>query len=178
MTTATMEDFATATSVDQVRRDVRIAGPRTAESVEVDNEKNDSTKLSVHIPQKNFHPHSPPDFGPSPARRLRILQQWEGIVTEVEGEIFWADLHDLTDTSNPLEVAEIPLVEFSEADRVLIAPGRVFYWCIAYDDTGGQRRRVSEFNVRRTPTWSKKAINSMKARATEMGKRIRANGAE
>ena len=114
--------------------------------------------------------------GRAPQRLFRVLQQWEGVVSEVADDTMWADLYDLTDRSNPLEVVEIPLEEIDVADQPLLRPGSVFYWCIGYDDTSGGRRRVSEIRVRRTPEWSQHTIDSMNAKASELLKRFNSNG--
>src|SRR5437899_1574989 len=54
--------------------------------------------------------------GQSPSRQFKILQQWEGIVTDVYTDSVMADLLDLTDTSKPREFVEIPLAEIPDAD--------------------------------------------------------------
>jgi len=127
-----------------------------------------------HVPamQQDVAPLIRLSPGQAPQRRFKVLQQWEGVVSEVADDTMWADLYDLTDQSNPLEVVEIPLEEIDPADQPLLRPGSVFYWCIGYDDTSGGRRRVSEIRVRRTPEWSQHAIDSMKTKALDLLKRF------
>lgn len=111
--------------------------------------------------------------GQGQPRGFRILQQWEGVVTEISGDAFWAEILDLTDRTRAMEVVEIPLSEIPDADMKILEPGTVFYWCIGYEDKpGGSRRRVSEIRVRRSPVWSKHAINSMNTRAQELFNRF------
>src|SRR5437867_457410 len=57
-----------------------------------------------------------------PQRRFELLQQFEGAVTEVENDSFWAELLDLTNRSNPPEFVELLVAEIPIADRELIAP--------------------------------------------------------
>ena len=103
------------------------------------------------------------------ARRFQVLQQWEGIVTDIGRETFWGEVVDLTDRSNPSEVVEIPFSEIATSDRQLLKPGSVFYWSIGYETSpGGQIRRVSEIRARRSPVWSQHAVDSIKSRAKQL----------
>ena len=86
-------------------------------------------------------------------RRFKMLQHWEGIITAVQEEFFWANLSDLSAPSNPEEVVELPIEEISESDRPLLKPGSVFYWSIGHEITRtGQIRRVSEIRLQRVAT--------------------------
>jgi hypothetical protein len=103
------------------------------------------------------------------ARRFQILQQWECVVTRIDGEWFEADLHDLTQSNTPLEVAEFPLAEVVPDDKPLIRPGCVFYWIIGIETRrGGQITNSSEIRVRRAPLWTSKKIAALKTRAGEL----------
>lgn len=116
-------------------------------------------------------------LAPAPARHFEVLQQWEGVVSEVTHDAVWAELLDLTDRSKPLEVIELPLAEVPKPDWPLLAPGSVFYWCIGYERSqGGQIRRVSEIRVRRAPLWSEHAINSIQTKGLELFRRFSGNG--
>ncbi len=98
-----------------------------------------------------------------PSRRIRPLQQWEGLVTDVGTDSFWAELTDLTDSTKANEVAEILLAEISPEDRPLLVPGCVFYWSIGYEiSRGGQIENRSVIRVRRNPLWSKLQLERMK----------------
>jgi hypothetical protein len=107
--------------------------------------------------------------GTLPKERVRVLQQWEGVVTEVTGDSFFADLQDLGDSSQPLEIVEIPIEEVSEDDRPLLVEGAIFYWSLGYETSaGGQLRRMSEIRMRRTPRWTKRAIQQVMNRAEKL----------
>jgi hypothetical protein len=104
--------------------------------------------------------------GRSPKRRFEILQQWEGVVTELDGDALWAEIMDLTNSENPTEIVEIPLEEIPVSDRSLLNSGTVFYWSIGYETSpGGQIRRVSEIRIRRSPKWSQRSIEMITATA-------------
>lgn len=112
-------------------------------------------------------------------RRIEVLQQWEGVITSVEPSSVWADLHDLTDPSNPTEIAEIPMKEFAVGDRPLIEPGSVFYWSIGHETTiGGQILRVSEIRVRRTPVWSQQALDRARSLGQQLYERFGSQSAD
>jgi len=105
----------------------------------------------------------------APHRLFEVLQQWEGIVSEVTEDTVWASLVDLTDRERAEEIVELSLAEISEEDRAILRPGSVFYWAIGYERSlGGQIRRVSEIRVRRTPQWSQHSINLLKAKAVDL----------
>lgn len=109
----------------------------------------------------------------APARRFEILQQWEGVVSEITDESIWAELRDLTRQSPAIEVVELPLEEIPRADRPLLRIGGVFYWSIGYETSpGGQIRRVSEIRVRRTPQWSRHSVDSIRAKAKDLLQRL------
>lgn len=108
-----------------------------------------------------------------PPRRFEILQQWEGTVTSIEQDAFWADLRDLTVPSNPTEIVELPIDEVAISDRLLLQPGSVFYWSVGYEtSSGGQIRRVSEIRLRRTPVWSRRALEAAKSLGQELFERF------
>lgn len=56
----------------------------------------------------------------------QILQRFECVVDEVDKEVAYCTLYDLTDTSNPIEFAEIFLSAFHKEPR----EGDVFHWII------------------------------------------------
>ena len=107
--------------------------------------------------------------GTLPKKRVQVLKQWEGVVTDVTSDSFFADLQDLGDSSLPLEVVEIPIAEVSEDDRPLLSEGAIFYWSLGYETSpGGQLRRMSEIRLRRTPRWTKRTLENVKQRAEEL----------
>lgn len=113
----------------------------------------------------------------TPPRRLSILQQWEGRIVEVTSDSFWAELHDLTTPSNPIESAEVSLDEVSPADSPLVTQGAVFYWHIGYENTpSGAVRRVSEIRLKRNPLWSLRMIERAKSEALAMKRSFSLHG--
>jgi len=110
-------------------------------------------------------------------RRFKVLQQFECIVTDVLEDVVVAELMDLTDPSRPNEIAEIPFSDIPSSDHALIMPGSVFYWILGFETSvGGQRNRVSEIRVRRTPKWSENDIEAITAEGQELFKQF--GGAE
>lgn len=107
--------------------------------------------------------------GTLPLERIRVLQQWEGVVTDITDDSFFAELQDLADECQPIEIVEIPIDEVPEDDRPLLVCGGIFYWSIGYETSaGGQLRRMSEIRLRRTPRWTKRAIQRVKKRAEDL----------
>ncbi|MFG0334252.1 MAG: hypothetical protein ACF8TS_12880 [Maioricimonas sp. JB049] len=98
-----------------------------------------------------------------------MLQQWEGVVDELTCDSFFAQLHDLGSEPSGVEIVEIPLVEVPPDDRPLVVEGALFYLSIGYETSvGGQLRRVSEIRFRRTPRWTKRALEKAKLRAEKL----------
>jgi hypothetical protein len=96
-----------------------------------------------------------------PVRQFKVLQQFEGKVTEVyEGDTFRADLIDLTDSTREQESAEFSLDDIHPADRNLVTPGSVFYWIMGFETTPSDYKRVSEIRLRRSPRWSEYDIDT------------------
>ncbi len=127
------------------------------------------TAGTVSVEKKEISPLIRLPAGQMRQRRFEVLQQWEGVVTELSGQKVWADLKDLTDRSNPDEVIELPIDEFSPGDRDVLGKGSVFYWAIGYEArSGGQRTRVSEIRVSRMPRWSKREIAALKYKAEKL----------
>lgn len=104
---------------------------------------------------------------------FRLLQQWEGTVTELaEGELT-AELRDLTDPTNYREEAIFDLDEVSPDDQALLALGAVFRWSIGYrTSAAGQRERVSQLRFVRIPGWRRSAIAEIKQRAAQLQERF------
>jgi len=97
--------------------------------------------------------------------RFILLQKWEGIVTQVKKDSFFARLTDLSE-EGPDEEAEFPVEEIPASDRKLVTPGAVFYWCIGYLDTvHGQRIRASAVRFRRLPVWTKEELGKARLEA-------------
>lgn len=106
-------------------------------------------------------------------RQFEVLQQWEGIISEIGDDHVVAELINLRHRSNPIEIAEILLSEFPRADESLLAPGNAFYWTIGYDlSPGGQISTVSKIRMRRLPKWTKRGIEALMKEADAVFKEI------
>ena len=113
-----------------------------------------------------------PPVRPAPYT-FRLLQQWEGTVTEVADGEFSAELRDLTDPANYREEATFELDEVSPDDQLLLALGAVFRWSIGYKTSNaGQRERVSQIRFVRIPGWRKSAVEEIERRATQLQERF------
>jgi hypothetical protein len=97
--------------------------------------------------------------------RFMELQQWEGVVTEVTQEAFFARLLSLSDNKSDLE-AEFAIDEVHREDKKLIHPGAIFYWSIGYKEDRGQRIRASLVRFRRLPAWQKHELEAARKDAT------------
>jgi hypothetical protein len=105
-----------------------------------------------------------------------LLQQWEGVVTEVSKEGFTAILRDLTNRKNPEERAEFGLDQIDPPDHKLVIPGAVFYWWVGYRDAPtGTRWTVSTIRMRRLPAWSRSDMRRIE-RDVEDFRRLFASG--
>lgn len=100
--------------------------------------------------------------------RTQLVQQWEGVVTEVRDADFDVLLHDLTDRSRARESATIPLEEVSDCDKRLVQPGGVFYWSIGYELRAGSKRRFSDIRFRRLPAWTQADIAAVQRETDEL----------
>lgn len=104
---------------------------------------------------------------PAPQDRFELHQQWEGAIESVSGDTVTAILRDLTDRTQPEEIVDLPLEEFSPNDADLVAPGAVFYWSIGYRITPtGTKERVSRFRMRRLPPPTRRQLERI-ARDTD-----------
>jgi hypothetical protein len=83
---------------------------------------------------------------------MAAMQEWEGVVTAVEGDTIYADLIDITaNRRHADETAEIPLGEFQIEDRPMVKRGTVFRWAIGYLKTeAGTRVGGSVLRLRHT----------------------------
>ena len=105
--------------------------------------------------------------------RCRVLQEWDGTVTEIGDDEFTAELRDLTDPTNCREEATFEFSTVSPDDRALLTLGAVFRWRIGYQTAAsGQRRRVSQLRFIRTPTWDAPAVQAVERRATGLQARL------
>jgi hypothetical protein len=104
-------------------------------------------------------------------RKVQLLQQWECIIHSVNDKTIECEMHDLTDESRPVELAEIYIDEFHEFDRRLLTEGAVFYWSIGRETSAlGQVRKYSELRVRRMPELSTQRKKEIARRAQNLDK--------
>jgi hypothetical protein len=107
---------------------------------------------SIQVPIKAYRPER------SREETFITLQAWEGIVLEVEAEVFQARLTSATDDT-PDQYAEIYLAEVDRADQALVRRGAVFYWSIGYlQKPTGTTMRASILRFRRMPPATNKDI--------------------
>lgn len=125
-----------------------------------------------------FEPTTVLRIPPAPVvtQHFTMLQQWEGTVTKVTPEEFFALLRDLTQSARPEEQASFPVEEVPDADHSLVVPGAVFYWTIGYEVTiTGTRKTVSMLRFRRLPAWSQSELRRIKADAERFQKLLAPN---
>lgn len=105
-----------------------------------------------------------------PERTQEVLQEWEGVVERIEGDIFVARLRDMTaDEVYPGEIAELPVGDVSEDDRELLRVGAVFCMTVGYYVwADGRRECFGRVVFRRLPGWTASALE----RAGERARRI------
>jgi hypothetical protein len=102
-----------------------------------------------------------------PKSRSVSLQKWEGTVTGIKSDSFFARLKNFS-YELPDEEAEFSIEELSATDRPLLQIGAVFYWSIGYyDSESGQRKKESLIRFRRL-LWSRKEIEYARRRAAEI----------
>lgn len=111
---------------------------------------------AVSIDQLLEKAYNPFVLIPSPQSTefFKVIQKWEGYVTEVTEDSFWARLAVLVGEEGDLD-AEILLNAVDKEDLPLVTPGAVFYWSIGYKED--ERARVTQASVirfRRLPAWS------------------------
>jgi hypothetical protein len=92
---------------------------------------------------------------------LRVVQQWTGEIYEIDGEMIYATMRDLTNTSMPDEQWMFSSINISEDQKRLICPGRTFTfdiwsnstWVIKLIDNG---------------KWTKEEIDQIEIEAKKM----------
>lgn len=87
------------------------------------------------------------------------IQEWEGYVNEVDGDIVRASLSDITAGARDVtELAEIPIDEFSSEDRGRLFRGAVFRWALGLQRRGSTQTRSSQIVVRHLPAWKRSEL--------------------
>lgn len=107
-------------------------------------------------------PSSPVEF----PRSFRLLQGWEGLVTQVLDNSFMAIITDKTNSDNDQEEVELDLGEIPDEDLRFVRAGALFYWSVGYEDgLGIPRQRVSRIRFKRLPGLTMREIARAKATA-------------
>lgn len=81
------------------------------------------------------------------------MQEWEGIVTEIESDVFRAELIDLTAGEvEPNEFAEIPIADVQSEDMQRLKVGATFRWLVGYAKSAtGTKTRGVRIHFREPP---------------------------
>ena len=135
----------------------------TSSQTEIDVYEADSDSFDIN--QSFLPPQFPVPFSShSFTDSFKAIQKWEGYVIEVYEETFLARLVPIVGEGSDQE-AEIYIEEVDPADRVLIAPGSVFYWSIGYLDKPSGRHRDSYIRFRRLPAWTQRELKAAEEKA-------------
>ncbi|NNF95572.1 MAG: hypothetical protein HKM94_01435 [Halobacteria archaeon] len=114
---------------------------------------------------------------PDPERqreRFEVLDSWEGVVTEVERNCFFASMRR---TNSKIERAEaefeIDIDNVAKGDRELVQNGSVFYLTVGISYPRGQGpQKTTRLIFRRMPRWSSRDIARAEAAATELWEKL------
>ena len=148
-------------------------GPHDTSSASPQQSTEQATAVGQSMPTSAVRYVLPVPPAPEAPYTFRLLQQWEGTVTDIAVDEFTAELRDLTEPANYREEATFDLDEVSPGDQQLIALGAVFRWSIGYrTSSAGQRERVSQLRFVRIPGWRRSAIAEVRQRAAELQKRF------
>lgn len=79
------------------------------------------------------------------------MQEWEGVVEEIDDDVFRASLIDITGDGEELdEFAEILVGDLQESDRSKLHVGAIFRWVIGYHrSASGTKTRGSRIHFRK-----------------------------
>ncbi len=101
--------------------------------------------------------------------RFLALQEWEGVVLEINDDIFTAHLTDITCKGNPPEIGDFIVEDIRKDDLQLMREGAVFRWIIGYEiKRSGTKRRGSQIVFRRLPLWTKREIDEADREAQQL----------
>lgn len=102
-----------------------------------------------------------------------VLKSWEGVVTSVGTETFFAAMRSLDDDKKRAETEfEVDLSEVLSGDRDLVREGAIFYLTVGISyPKGGIPGKTTRIVFRRMPRWSTQDIKRAEA-ATDKLMRI------
>ena len=135
----------------------------------------EETERLFEIPGEEEEPHLLPSLAfpeeKSSERSEEILQDWEGVVDEVDeaGKVFTARLRDLTvNEIHPSRTAEIPIEDVSDDDRKLLRPGAIFYLTAGRSLRNGRLELFGRMAFRRLPGWTSADLLRIEERARRL----------
>jgi len=100
-------------------------------------------------------------------QRSRILQEWEGTVTDISSGSFTGRMKNLTHRDGPEELISFSFDEANDDDRDLIKLGAVFYLSVGYlTEPYGTRRTSSTLYFQRLPAWTTSEIGLAREKST------------
>lgn len=162
-----------ALTVDKIKNDEFYTDYKNLELEDIISKE--SYRAIYEDPEKDFEIISP-DFlkrvFDKDQDRFVALQKWEGVVTKIDNECFWADLYDKK--IGTIEEAEFTFDDVSDQDLNLLKLGSIFYWSVGYlDRVSGQRLKSSIIKFRRLPAWTEQDIQIAKKKAGEIIKNLK-----
>ncbi len=106
--------------------------------------------------------------------RLEVLDNWEGVVTAVEGDSFFASMRR---TNSKIKRAEdefeINIDNVARGDRELVHVGAVFYLTVGTRHPHGEGPQKTTLIIfRRMPRWSSRDIARAEAASTELWEKL------
>jgi hypothetical protein len=98
------------------------------------------------------------------------IEQWEGVVLQVEDDAFVARLINKTHEHVPDEEGRFTFAQLSSPeDQGLVTPGSIFYFSVGYEESPSRQRHLSAFlRFRRLPAWTKTELDELQARADRL----------
>lgn len=107
---------------------------------------------------------------------LKVLQNWEGIVTSVDEDSFFAAMRLTNNEDDRAEDAfEIDMDNVATGDRELVDVGAVFYLTVGLRKQKGMRPEKTSIVVfRRMPVWSRRDIQKAELAADDLWGKLQA----
>lgn len=106
--------------------------------------------------------------------RFEVLDNWEGVVTAVEGDSFFASMRRSNGkTERAEDEFEIDIDNVAMGDRDLVHVGAVFYLTVGIRRPRGEGpQKTTRVVFRRMPRWSSRDIKRAEAAATELWEKL------
>lgn len=99
-----------------------------------------------------------------------ILQKWECVVEEIDKDIVYLRLYDLTEPNYDLEQAEVPIENFTEEVRSVLCVGRILYWTIEVDENGMGNSKFEPLLTK----WTQEELDQIEKEADELATALQA----